>query len=254
MSSVYELPELYEAVLQPEPYLERAVTTLVDRYLGGNVGLLLDPACGTGFWLRAIRARVSGGVDLCHEMVSWARQYSPRATVVLGDMRSLPDILKAPLDLIVNLETTIGHLGTQSDVLGHLVTAWRLTRPGGHYFLGLPLEVGGEPLLQGVGPWHSGRRVLRHGGEATATLTGLSPAFGVRQLHYRIDVKGRYDLPPSLEGCLTFARFTPTDWLRIINAAGWTLVAAHYVSLPGCPASTHLYPWGEVVAVLTRPV
>lgn len=112
----------------------------------------LEPACGTGRYLRVIAARggVAYGFDRSDSMVAYARQSLERRTlrarVWTDDMTDFHVPRRVRVELAFNLISTIRHLHSDDDVLTHLDLIDRSLRPGGIYALGLGMTAYGAEL------------------------------------------------------------------------------------------------------------
>ncbi len=145
------------------------------RHLGDRLGLdpagpWLEPACGSG---RYVRAAVAQGVriaafDLSEAMIAYARSRMDSAkpgTYRLGvaDMRTFDAASLAPgwrFELAFNPINTIRHLETDAHLLAHLERIHGALRPGGVYVVGLSLSVYGfeQPSED---TWHGSRGSLK---------------------------------------------------------------------------------------------
>jgi len=104
----------------------------------------LEPACGTGRFLRVVAGRGTPiiGIDLNPEMVAYARQRLERlglgslASVRQADMTNFR-VRAGSIDFAFNLINTIRHLPSDAAVLAHLACVRRALRPGGVYAVGL---------------------------------------------------------------------------------------------------------------------
>lgn len=102
----------------------------------------LEPACGTGRYLRyATRRGIRGvGFDRRPELVEYARRHSPRTRFFVADMVDFASRLgKVRADFAFNLHNTIRHLPSDRAVLDHLAEIARVLRPGGVYTVGISL-------------------------------------------------------------------------------------------------------------------
>lgn len=108
----------------------------------------LEPACGTGRFLRGVarRGHRAVGFDLHPSMVAYAqaslraRGLSRRARVFVADMTRFAHLLRgARVDVAFNLINSIRHLETDAQMLAHLREVARVLRPDGLYLIGLSL-------------------------------------------------------------------------------------------------------------------
>jgi SAM-dependent methyltransferase len=97
-------------------------------------GRVLDAGCGTGWWLERLAREGMApcrlvGVDLLAKRVRAARARAPGATVLEGDVRSLP--LPEGSCALVVLFTVLSAMGSQEDVRAALRESRRVLAPGG---------------------------------------------------------------------------------------------------------------------------
>lgn len=121
----------------------------------------LEPACGTGRYLRlaAARGRRVIGLDLNPRMIEYARRVFARrglsGELRVGDMSRFRLSPGRRADLAFCLINSSRHLRTDRAMLGHLRCVWAALRPGGVYALGLSLthygaEFPTEEVFRGV--------------------------------------------------------------------------------------------------------
>lgn len=167
----YDEPMLYDVLHSKGTADEiRGLRHLGDRLGLNPAGPWLEPACGSG---RYVRAAIAQGVriaafDMSKAMIDYARSRMHTAderTYRLGvaDMRSFTATSLAPnwrFDLAFNPINTIRHLETDADLLEHLSRVHDALRPGGVYVVGLSLSVYGfeQPSED---TWHGSRGSLR---------------------------------------------------------------------------------------------
>lgn len=103
----------------------------------------LDPACGTGRYLRvaASRGRRVIGVDLSPSMIDYARRRLPGARLVVADMQHLDEHLEpSSVHFAFNPINTIRHLPSDAGVARHLHAMSTVLMRGGIYAVGLGLS------------------------------------------------------------------------------------------------------------------
>jgi SAM-dependent methyltransferase len=146
---------------------------------GGRAGrkrVWLEPACGSGRYLRvaAARGRAVVGLDLNPRMIAFARammeQRRLKADLRVGDMTKVPVLGPevAPAggggaDFAFCLINSVRHLPTDAAMLAHLRSMFRAVRPGGVYCVGLGLthygaEFASEEVFSGS---RSGTKVVQ---------------------------------------------------------------------------------------------
>lgn len=150
----YDEPMLYDVLHSTGTADEiRGLRHLSDRLGLDPAGPWLEPACGSG---RYVRAAVAQGVrvaafDLSEAMIGYARSRMRTADegmyrLSVADMRTFDAESLAPrwrFDLAFNPINTIRHLETDDDLLAHLERTHNALRPGGVYVVGLSLSVYG---------------------------------------------------------------------------------------------------------------
>lgn len=103
----------------------------------------LEPACGSGRYLRAgvRRSLQIAGFDLNPEMISFTESRLPKSDVRVADMTSFAiDRWRHHFGLIFNTINTIRHLPTDEAMLAHFEQISECLAPGGAYVVGLSLS------------------------------------------------------------------------------------------------------------------
>ena len=113
----------------------RAVRLYLDR-VPPPAGSVLDLACGAG---RHLRELLSAGVhavglDLSITMLERAREESPKAQLVRGDMRQLP-FADSGFAGLRSFFTSFGYFSTAEQDRGAAAEMHRVLRPGGSFML-----------------------------------------------------------------------------------------------------------------------
>ena len=160
--------------------LERIAARFVTRTRRRAVWL--EPACGTGRYLRLAARRGVGvvGFDGSAEMIAYARERigrhasSRRARLFVADMTRFADRLGGPVDFAFNLINTIRHLRSDRAVLRHFLEIARSLRPGGAYAVGITLTTYGMEFPE-EDLWE-GRRGSCRVKQVIQYLPPLSPA------------------------------------------------------------------------------
>jgi SAM-dependent methyltransferase len=154
----YEIPALYDILHAPGTAREvDGLERIARRFLraapahrAGHPAPLrwLEPACGTGRYLRVLarRGHRAIGFDASRAMVDYARRrlrdagLSARARVILAPMTDFAGRLRPrSVHVAFNLINTIRHLESDDALLAHLRHVARVLRPGGFYAVGLGL-------------------------------------------------------------------------------------------------------------------
>lgn len=131
--------------------LERVAERYVRGHWRGGMRWL-EPACGTGRYLRVIARRggVVYGFDRSESMVAYARRSLERrglrGRVWAADMVGFGMPRGVRVEMAFNLISTVRHLVSDEEVLAHLECVARALRSGGVYALGLGMTAYGAEL------------------------------------------------------------------------------------------------------------
>ncbi|MCW5767882.1 MAG: class I SAM-dependent methyltransferase [Phycisphaeraceae bacterium] len=158
---LYGQPDLYDILHGPDTEWEvRGLFRIARRFLGPRDPATmrwLEPACGTGRYLRiaAKRGVRVVGFDRSPEMISYAQArmkdlgVSRRANLFVGDMVGFEAHVKpASIDLAFNLINTIRHLPSDRAMLAHLAGIRAVTKPNGVVVVGISLSAYGKEEAQ----------------------------------------------------------------------------------------------------------
>ncbi len=141
--SLYDCPQWYDIVHEAGTADEVTRLEHINREFGTGGRDWLEPACGTGRFLRVLARRGyrAVGYDRSEVMLRYARDRllarRLRAEVVRGDMAAF--VRPRRFDFAYNLINTFRHLHDDSLALAHLGCIVRSLRRGGVYVLGLDL-------------------------------------------------------------------------------------------------------------------
>lgn len=110
--------------------------------------LWLEPACGSGRYLRVARARGidAMGFDTSADMIEYASARAARAssiareTYFVASMTDFADRVRRPASFAFNLINTIRHLESDEAMLMHFEQMGRVLGPGAVYAVGLSLS------------------------------------------------------------------------------------------------------------------
>ncbi|MCB9840957.1 MAG: class I SAM-dependent methyltransferase [Phycisphaeraceae bacterium] len=146
---------------------------------------LLEPACGTGRYLRVLASRGHRAIGFDREgvMVEYAarrlERFGPLASVFQADFETFADHLPpASIDVAFTPINSLRHLQTDRAMLAHFGQVARVLRPGGFYAVGLSITAYGveepsEDVWEGARGTCRVRQVVqylpapgRHGGGA----------------------------------------------------------------------------------------
>jgi SAM-dependent methyltransferase len=243
----YRIPEIYDILHAPGTAREvRVLERLVRRYGAGEAGsgglTWLEPACGTGRYLRALvgRGHRAIGFDLSPEMVEYARADPAEATaggrliVFRADMtrfarplaralgergRSAPPCVDAAFCLINSLR----HLGTDAAVLAHLRQVAGALRPGGVYLVGLSLamyevEVPSEDVWEGRRDGVRVQQVVQY--EPAHGSTGAARAERVVSHLTVTSGRGGSRRVEHIDSKYTLRSYNREQWLRLLSRCG----------------------------------
>lgn len=149
----------------------------------------LEPACGSGRYLRAAarRGRRVIGFDLEPRMIDFCRaaiarmapDYSRRCGFHVGDMTDFAALVpKGGVDFAFNLINSIRHLPTDAAMLAHLRQMRAALKPGAVYVVGISLShYGVETATEDV--W-SGSRAGTHVSQVVQYEPPIGPRGGSR--------------------------------------------------------------------------
>ena len=157
----YELPSWYD-ILHSEGTASEVdgLERLAERYVRGDWrgGMRwLEPACGSGRYLRVIAGRggVVYGFDRSEAMVAYARssleRRGLRGRVWVAEMDGFVVPRRVRVEIAFVLISTVRHLMTDEALLSHLACVAEALRPGGVYAVGLGMTAyGAEPESEDV--------------------------------------------------------------------------------------------------------
>ena len=143
-AKLYSLPEIYDIAFFWDISQEiEFLGTLFKRYVPFEVKHILEPACGTGRFLRSLPKygyHVTG-YDSSPQMVAYAQKKIAEAglqsvaTVQREDMKSAR--FEATFDAALNSINSLGYLLSDKDMLSHLVNTGESLKSNGIYILHL---------------------------------------------------------------------------------------------------------------------
>lgn len=162
--SFYDCPQWYDIVHAAGTAAEVDHLERINETFGTGGRRWLEPACGTGRFLRVLARRGYKvvGYDTSAVMLEYAAQRLKarglRAELVNGDMATFAR--PGAFDFAFNLINTFRHLLEPIDALNHLNAVARSLRPGGVYMLGIDVADYDEPE-QGEEVWTARRGLCR---------------------------------------------------------------------------------------------
>ncbi|MEM1072331.1 MAG: class I SAM-dependent methyltransferase [Planctomycetota bacterium] len=153
---LYADPKVYDILHGPGTAEDvDAIERIERRWAEGAPEVWLEPACGSGRYLRvaAKRGRRVVGFDLSSGMIGYAQDrmtrlgLDSRASLFIADMcRFAERVEPGSIGVAFNLINTVRHLGTDRDVLRHFDEVARCLDTRGVYAVGISLTVFGlEP-------------------------------------------------------------------------------------------------------------
>jgi len=161
--SFYDCPQWYDIVHEKGTAAEVTRLERVSREFGTGGRDWLEPACGTGRFLRVLARRGYRvvGYDLHPPMLAYARRRLAacrHAEVLEADMAAF----RRPraFDFAFNLINTFRHLPDDAAALAHLNNTARSLKPGGVYLLGIDVVDYDDPQ-PGEEVWNARRGPCR---------------------------------------------------------------------------------------------
>lgn len=154
---IYAIPDVYDVLHSPGTAREVGLCLRLAKRYGGDMAKAartwIEPACGTGRYVRALAARgcQAVGVDLAEPMIEYARQRTRAAsesrgsaTFLVGDMTELDKVAgRGKFDAAMNLINSIRHLTSDKDLDRHLASTAASLKAGGVYIIGLSVALYG---------------------------------------------------------------------------------------------------------------
>lgn len=157
-SGLYDDPAIYDILHAPGTAdevdgLEAIERRFVPDALTARARLWLEPACGTGRYLReaARRGIDTAGFDLSPGMIDYAVAHAPKpgpgvgkSAYALADMTEFAKAIgRARVSFAFNPINTVRHLTSDAAMLAHFDQIARVLAPGGVYVVGLSLTAYG---------------------------------------------------------------------------------------------------------------
>lgn len=257
----YDQPALYDVLHTAGTAAEVRGLLHVSERLGLDpAGPWLEPACGSGRYLRAAVARGVriAGFDLSPAMIDYARERLRGADgrlyrLGVAGMEGFDAALLAPgwrFELAFNPINTIRHLESDAAVLVHLARVRDALRPGGVYAVGISqsaygLEQPSEDVWEGKrGPLHV-RQVVQY----TPPSTPDADRFELVHSVLAVTRPGGNTIIPSSYALRCYDR---AQWEAIVGAsgfevAGWADEGGAAIEPPGHDAP------GYALWLLRRP-
>lgn len=228
---LYHEPALYDAINTPGTATEvDALERIARRHLGGGGGPFrwLEPACGTGRYLRVLRGRGHQvvGYDPLAGMLTYATRFLSRwpdgwALSRAGFTSPAADLARLGLfDAAFCPVNSLRHLPDDDAVAAHLAQVCALLAPGGLYLVGLDLHHPDAAPDEDV--WTAVRGRLR----VQQVVQYLPPDDGGRR--EQVVVEMMVDRPGGREHhgwTYGLRTYTADQWSAVVQAAGWQRLA-----------------------------
>ena len=194
----------------------------------GSARRWLEPACGTGRYLRHARRRgiTADGFDISPNMVRYAeralRAY-PRGRVWQADAADfLSGTAGARYNFAFSTINTIRHIESDDNLHMHFARVAECLTPGGVYAVGIgTMDPAGEGVVEDV--WHGARGRLR----VTQTAQYIPPNPGER-FETVISVM-RVERPGGeqyIDSTYRLRTYTPAQWRSVLASAPMREIAA----------------------------
>ena len=195
----------------------------------GEGGMVwLEPACGTGRFLRVVAGRGTPivGIDLNPAMVAYARGRIERlglgslASVRLADITDFR-LRAGSVDFAFNLINTVRHLPSDAAVLSHFACVRRTLRAGGVYAVGLNWsDPGLDVACEDV--WEARRGRV----QVTQVVQFIPPTRGSRReraVNHLIVTRPSGE--EHVDAPYTLRTYTRPQWDRLVARSGFEPVA-----------------------------
>jgi SAM-dependent methyltransferase len=226
----------------------------------------LEPACGTGRYLRVLAARGERvcGFDSHPAMVAYSRALlrrralTRRARVLQADMRCFAARAGVHrFDVAFNLFNTIRHLESDADLLAHLREVARALRPGGIYAVGLSFtRYGEDPVEEDVWEARRGkctvRQVVQYLPPGTWTAPGARTTMRIGRWE-RVVSHLVIERPAGVEhrdDTYSLRCYDAAQWLRVVGKSPFQVVAS--VDGTGRPLAERVTPYAVDVLQQAR--
>jgi SAM-dependent methyltransferase len=256
----YRIPSLYDILHTPGTArevdgLERiALTYCRTRTSPHRAPTWLEPACGTGRYLRVAAGRGTNvvGLDTSEPMIDYARRRFKAlglpARLLVADMRSFT-LRSRSVDFAFNLINTIRHLPSDAAMLDHLRLIARVLRPGGSYAVGLNTSAyGSEYPSEDIWEGRRGRCHVRQIVQFVPPVTDSDLRRRIERVHSHLIVT-RPRSVEHIDSTYTLRCYSPRQWRRLIDRSPLRLAAI--VNEDGDPIGDPP-PAGYAIYVLTN--
>ncbi|MCA9278955.1 MAG: class I SAM-dependent methyltransferase [Phycisphaeraceae bacterium] len=192
----------------------------------------LEPACGTGRYLRVAAGRGINvvGFDTSSDMIEYAQRRIPTgkgagtSSLFVGDMVSFTPPVKAnSIDMSFNTINTIRHLETDDAMLAHFECTRRVLKRGGIYVVGVSItDYVHERETEDV--WHA-RRGHVHVDQAVQYLPPEDPNTRT-EIVCSIMTVTTPKTTQQIESRYTLRTYDRTQWDTLMHKVGFRRLAA----------------------------
>lgn len=236
---LYTDPAVYDILHTPGTADEfDGLLRLEEAYVGARARRRwLEPACGTGRYVRMARARGidAVGFDLNASMIEYAATRARRArssateTYFVGSMTEFAAHVPGRITFAFNLINTIRHLSSDEEMLAHFEQMRRVMARGAVYCVGISLSMYGfEQPTEDV--WQATRGSCR----VRQVVQYLPPVTGRAERvisHLSVERPSGVEERTSTYDLRTYSR---AEWERLISESGLGVVDV-------------VDPWGEAM-------
>ncbi len=237
----YSRASVYAAFFSPTVEVKNSIDRLVRAALARKPKSVIDPCCGPGLWLEHFAthgARVAGS-DLQEAAVAAAdaRLAGHNAVVAVGDMRDPPAMLGEDFELCMNLDNSIGHLGSREDVVAHFIAMRKRMTTKSAYILGCAIREKDDVIVPQT-VFERGPTEVPGGGFASLRTETLGIDLTTRCERIRQWTMSAHvpDCPPLIIEQYDLLTFGLSEWKAIFEeSGGWTVLQC-------CDATDESYP------------
>lgn len=256
-SNIYDFPELYFDLFYPEPHQKDWVFNNISELFPGGIKNLMDPACGSGTWIYSIPSDYYLGIDINPNMVKWStdKLQNRNGDIKQGNMLYTKDYTNKKFDLIINPESTIGHLENLAEIKTHLDSVRQVIKDDGFYFLGMPLKNNFFQEEVVNSEYQSEWKKLSTGGRGKMKMWHSVNLNDSEQLitHYSVEIENNEIYPSRIAGDFDIRSFNSNEVQDLIGLCGFELYKVNYMQFPEYPSSMNLHDLG-LTSLILKPV
>lgn len=224
----YDFPAWYDILHTPGTAREvDGLSRIARRFVGPSARAWLEPACGTGRYLRVAAGRGCrvAGFDLNPRMIDYTRASLDRrglaGEVFVADMTTFRVKKPGTFDLAFCTINSVRHLHSDDAMLAHLAAVARALSPRGVYALGMETTIyGGTFPTEDVWSGTRGRVHVRQ------LVQYLPPTRARRMEHVasHLTITTPTD-EKHLESTYDLRAYDLTQWTALLDLARWDVVA-----------------------------